>query len=162
MRARGTGSGTGLSQCGCGLPASLPACATWSSSGRRLKLAEFDYGKKCSEVAQLTEGMSGREIAQLAVAWQVSLRPGPVWITGFAQKASPGAKQVCVLVLSCVVKAYCRVKGLDAHNPQWARLPHPQCRMVQGQAGLLFPPQAKAPGWEPTGRGAGAPWASFS
>ena len=39
---------------------------------RRLKLAQFDYGKKCSEIAQLTEGMSGREISQLAVAWQVS------------------------------------------------------------------------------------------
>uniref|UniRef100_F6ZWY4 ATPase family AAA domain containing 3A n=1 Tax=Monodelphis domestica TaxID=13616 RepID=F6ZWY4_MONDO len=39
---------------------------------QRLKLAQFDYGKKCSEVARLTEGMSGREISQLAVAWQVS------------------------------------------------------------------------------------------
>lgn len=39
---------------------------------RRLKLAQFDYGRKCSEIAQLTEGMSGREISQLAVAWQVS------------------------------------------------------------------------------------------
>ncbi|XP_028343795.1 ATPase family AAA domain-containing protein 3 isoform X3 [Physeter macrocephalus] len=38
---------------------------------QRLKLAQFDYGKKCSEIAQLTEGMSGREISQLAVAWQV-------------------------------------------------------------------------------------------
>uniref|UniRef100_A0A8D2AHI0 ATPase family AAA domain-containing protein 3A n=1 Tax=Sciurus vulgaris TaxID=55149 RepID=A0A8D2AHI0_SCIVU len=37
---------------------------------QRLKLAQFDYSRKCSEVAQLTEGMSGREIAQLAVAWQ--------------------------------------------------------------------------------------------
>lgn len=38
---------------------------------RRLKLAQFDYGKKCSDIAKLTEGMSGREISQLAVAWQV-------------------------------------------------------------------------------------------
>ncbi|XP_039329959.2 ATPase family AAA domain-containing protein 3A isoform X1 [Saimiri boliviensis] len=37
---------------------------------QRLKLAQFDYGRKCSEVARLTEGMSGREIAQLALAWQ--------------------------------------------------------------------------------------------
>uniref|UniRef100_A0A8D1IF35 ATPase family AAA domain containing 3A n=1 Tax=Sus scrofa TaxID=9823 RepID=A0A8D1IF35_PIG len=37
---------------------------------QRLKLAQFDYGKKCSEIAELTEGMSGREISQLAVAWQ--------------------------------------------------------------------------------------------
>ncbi|XP_063451198.1 ATPase family AAA domain-containing protein 3B isoform X6 [Pan paniscus] len=42
---------------------------------RRLKLAQFDYGSKCSEVARLTEGMSGREIAQLAVSWQVSQAP---------------------------------------------------------------------------------------
>ncbi|XP_055238160.2 ATPase family AAA domain-containing protein 3B isoform X2 [Gorilla gorilla gorilla] len=39
---------------------------------RRLKLAQFDYGRKCSEVARLTEGMSGREIAQLAVSWQAT------------------------------------------------------------------------------------------
>ncbi|XP_034809007.3 ATPase family AAA domain-containing protein 3B isoform X2 [Pan paniscus] len=39
---------------------------------RRLKLAQFDYGSKCSEVARLTEGMSGREIAQLAVSWQAT------------------------------------------------------------------------------------------
>ncbi|ETE63805.1 ATPase family AAA domain-containing protein 3-A, partial [Ophiophagus hannah] len=36
---------------------------------QRLKLAQFDYGEKCSEIAKLTEGMSGREISQLAVAW---------------------------------------------------------------------------------------------
>uniref|UniRef100_K7BQI0 ATPase family, AAA domain containing 3A n=1 Tax=Pan troglodytes TaxID=9598 RepID=K7BQI0_PANTR len=39
---------------------------------QRLKLAQFDYGRKCSEVARLTEGMSGREIAQLAVSWQAT------------------------------------------------------------------------------------------
>lgn len=44
---------------------------------RRLKLAQFDYGKKCSEIAHLTEGMSGREISQLAVAWQVSWGHAP-------------------------------------------------------------------------------------
>ncbi|XP_064446185.1 ATPase family AAA domain-containing protein 3 isoform X3 [Mirounga angustirostris] len=38
---------------------------------QRLKLAQFDYGRKCSEIACLTEGMSGREISQLAVAWQL-------------------------------------------------------------------------------------------
>ncbi|XP_011811798.1 PREDICTED: ATPase family AAA domain-containing protein 3A isoform X3 [Colobus angolensis palliatus] len=39
---------------------------------QRLKLAQFDYGRKCSEIAQLSEGMSGREIAQLAVSWQAT------------------------------------------------------------------------------------------
>ncbi|KAK0056454.1 ATPase family AAA domain-containing protein 3-A [Biomphalaria pfeifferi] len=36
----------------------------------RLRVAEFDYGKKCQEIAEKTEGLSGREISKLAVAWQ--------------------------------------------------------------------------------------------
>lgn len=51
---------------------------------RRLKLAQFDYSKKCSEIARLTEGMSGREISQLAVAWQVSGDSLPVGTMGRA------------------------------------------------------------------------------
>jgi len=39
-------------------------------SKQRLKLGEFDFGAKCSEIAEMTEGMSGREISKLAVAWQ--------------------------------------------------------------------------------------------
>uniref|UniRef100_A0A1B6CIH2 AAA+ ATPase domain-containing protein n=1 Tax=Clastoptera arizonana TaxID=38151 RepID=A0A1B6CIH2_9HEMI len=39
---------------------------------KRLKLDQFDYGKLCSEMAKLTKGMSGREIAKLGVAWQAS------------------------------------------------------------------------------------------
>ena len=39
---------------------------------RRMKLAEFDYGKKCSDIAKLCIGLSGREISKLGVAWQVS------------------------------------------------------------------------------------------
>ncbi|XP_069466230.1 ATPase family AAA domain-containing protein 3-A [Ambystoma mexicanum] len=39
---------------------------------QRLKLAQFDYGKKCSELAKVTEGMSGREISKLGVAWQAA------------------------------------------------------------------------------------------
>jgi len=46
----------------------LPAVE--GSKGRRLKVEEMDYGKLCSEVATLTNGMSGREIAKLGVAWQ--------------------------------------------------------------------------------------------
>uniref|UniRef100_A0A671LXM7 AAA+ ATPase domain-containing protein n=1 Tax=Sinocyclocheilus anshuiensis TaxID=1608454 RepID=A0A671LXM7_9TELE len=38
----------------------------------RLKLAQFDYGLKCSEIAKHVEGMSGREISKLAVAWQAA------------------------------------------------------------------------------------------
>ncbi|CAL1532884.1 unnamed protein product [Lymnaea stagnalis] len=36
----------------------------------RLRVAEFDYGKKCQEIAERTEGLSGREISKLGVAWQ--------------------------------------------------------------------------------------------
>lgn len=32
----------------------------------------FDYGALCSEMARMTEGMSGREIAKLGVAWQAA------------------------------------------------------------------------------------------
>jgi ATPase family AAA domain-containing protein 3A/B len=39
-------------------------------SKQRLKLGEFDFGSKCSEIAEKVEGMSGREISKLAVAWQ--------------------------------------------------------------------------------------------
>lgn len=38
----------------------------------RLKVEHFDYGKFCTEMAKLTEGMSGREIAKLGVAWQAA------------------------------------------------------------------------------------------
>lgn len=37
----------------------------------RLRVAEFDYGKKCQDIAEKTEGLSGREISKLGVAWQV-------------------------------------------------------------------------------------------
>nr|XP_020463380.1 ATPase family AAA domain-containing protein 3A [Monopterus albus] len=44
-----------------------------ATGGRqRMKLAQFDYGKKCSEIAKRTEGMSGREISKLGVAWQAA------------------------------------------------------------------------------------------
>jgi len=39
---------------------------------RRLKLAQFDYSVLCSDIAKLSEGMSGREIAKLGVAWQAA------------------------------------------------------------------------------------------
>lgn len=33
---------------------------------------QFDYSALCSKMAQMTEGMSGREIAKLGVAWQAA------------------------------------------------------------------------------------------
>uniref|UniRef100_A0A8C4H524 AAA+ ATPase domain-containing protein n=1 Tax=Dicentrarchus labrax TaxID=13489 RepID=A0A8C4H524_DICLA len=44
-----------------------------ATTGRqRLKLAQFDYGQKCSDIANQAEGMSGREISKLGVAWQAA------------------------------------------------------------------------------------------
>lgn len=43
-----------------------------SEGKQRLKITQFDYGKKCSELAKLTKGMSGREISKLGVAWQAA------------------------------------------------------------------------------------------
>ncbi|XP_073441557.1 ATPase family AAA domain-containing protein 3-A [Dendrobates tinctorius] len=43
-----------------------------SEGKQRLKVAQFDYGKKCSELAKITQGMSGREISKLGVAWQAA------------------------------------------------------------------------------------------
>ncbi|XKL67925.1 hypothetical protein PGB90_003416 [Kerria lacca] len=43
-----------------------------ASGSRRLKIAQFDYGALCSQMAHLTQGMSGREIAKLGVAWQAA------------------------------------------------------------------------------------------
>uniref|UniRef100_A0A8D8ZF79 ATPase family AAA domain-containing protein 3 n=1 Tax=Cacopsylla melanoneura TaxID=428564 RepID=A0A8D8ZF79_9HEMI len=39
---------------------------------RRLKVAPFDYTSLCSKIAHLTDGLSGREIAKLGVAWQAA------------------------------------------------------------------------------------------
>lgn len=34
---------------------------------------QFDYGAVCSKMAKLCEGMSGREISKLGVAWQAAV-----------------------------------------------------------------------------------------
>lgn len=39
---------------------------------RRLKVDKFDYSKLCSDIAELTDGLSGREIAKLGVTWQAA------------------------------------------------------------------------------------------
>ncbi|XP_015600088.1 ATPase family AAA domain-containing protein 3 [Cephus cinctus] len=39
---------------------------------RRLKVAQFDYSALCSKVAEMTEGMSGRQLAKLGVSWQAA------------------------------------------------------------------------------------------
>lgn len=37
-----------------------------------LQVEEMDYSALCSEIAKICQGMSGREIAKLGVAWQAS------------------------------------------------------------------------------------------
>ncbi|XP_015793403.1 ATPase family AAA domain-containing protein 3-B [Tetranychus urticae] len=39
---------------------------------RRLKVEQFDFVTSCSKIAQMTDGLSGREISKLGVAWQAS------------------------------------------------------------------------------------------
>lgn len=39
---------------------------------KRLKVAQFDYSALCTKIAEITEGMSGRELAKLGVAWQAA------------------------------------------------------------------------------------------
>lgn len=39
----------------------------------RLKIANFDFNVKCQQIAEATEGLSGREISKIAIAWQVSV-----------------------------------------------------------------------------------------
>ncbi|XP_039271971.2 ATPase family AAA domain-containing protein 3-like [Styela clava] len=39
---------------------------------QRLKLGDFDFSIKCSQIAEKTKGLSGREISKLAVAWQAT------------------------------------------------------------------------------------------
>lgn len=39
---------------------------------KRLKIAQFDYSALCTRMAAMTEGMSGRELSKLGVAWQAA------------------------------------------------------------------------------------------
>ena len=45
--------------------------ATEGRKSRRIKIDNFDFGAKCSEIAARLDGLSGREISKLGAAWQV-------------------------------------------------------------------------------------------
>lgn len=45
-----------------------------SHCSRPIKIGEFDFEKKCEDLAQRTDGFSGREIAKLLAACQVRVR----------------------------------------------------------------------------------------
>lgn len=38
--------------------------------------ADFDWVKKCNQVAAMTDGLSGRELSKLVVGWQVREKGG--------------------------------------------------------------------------------------
>lgn len=44
----------------------------YKNFSRRITVTEFDYAAKCRQIAEATEGLSGREISKIAVAWQTS------------------------------------------------------------------------------------------
>lgn len=44
-----------------------------SEGKKRFKVEQWDYGAVCSRMAELCEGMSGREISKLGVAWQAAV-----------------------------------------------------------------------------------------
>uniref|UniRef100_F1KXR6 ATPase family AAA domain-containing protein 3-B n=1 Tax=Ascaris suum TaxID=6253 RepID=F1KXR6_ASCSU len=46
--------------------------ATSGSRKQRLKMANFNWTEKCHQIAQKTEGMSGRELSKLVLGWQAS------------------------------------------------------------------------------------------
>ena len=43
----------------------------------RLKVATFDFSEKCKWMAKECEGLSGREISKMAVAWQAAAYASP-------------------------------------------------------------------------------------
>lgn len=47
--------------------------ATSGSRKQRLKMANFNWTEKCHQIAQKTEGMSGRELSKLVLGWQVNI-----------------------------------------------------------------------------------------
>lgn len=50
----------------------LQPAAGENIKGRRLKVEKMDFGQLCSEIAKKANGMSGREIAKMGVAWQAA------------------------------------------------------------------------------------------
>ncbi|XP_078373422.1 ATPase family AAA domain-containing protein 3-like [Oculina patagonica] len=51
--------------------------ATTGSRTSRMKIANFDFSVKCHQIAEVTEGLSGREISKIAIAWQASAYGSP-------------------------------------------------------------------------------------
>lgn len=46
--------------------------ATEGRKSRRIKIANFDFSAKCTEIAARLDGLSGREISKLGAAWQAA------------------------------------------------------------------------------------------
>ena len=59
----------------------------------------MDYGQKCSDIAKKAEGLSGREISKLGVAWQVS---ADVMVITNIRMAAPSHSMVCYTLGMCI------------------------------------------------------------
>ncbi|XP_019643066.1 PREDICTED: ATPase family AAA domain-containing protein 3-like [Branchiostoma belcheri] len=85
--------------------------------GRRIKVADFDYGAKCSEIARTVEGLSGREIAKLGVAWQA---------TAYASEDGVlGEDLIDARVQDAVVAHRQKMEWLQTQTPESAGSPPP-------------------------------------
>ncbi|XP_066296336.1 ATPase family AAA domain-containing protein 3-like isoform X2 [Branchiostoma lanceolatum] len=85
--------------------------------GRRIKVADFDYGAKCSEMARTVEGLSGREIAKLGVAWQA---------TAYASEDGVlGEDLIDARVQDAVVAHRQKMEWLQTQTPESAGSPPP-------------------------------------
>ena len=96
---------------------------------RRLKVAQFDYGAKCSEIAERAEGLSGREISKLGVAWQV-MYSECFLIDHFCGTGQRGAEQS----LTSHQTHYRSYRG-RVLQVKW---PNQQCQSTKGSRAVAF------------------------
>ncbi|XP_033097761.1 ATPase family AAA domain-containing protein 3-B-like [Anneissia japonica] len=85
-----------------------------SEGKKRLKLGEMDFGAKCSEIAKVTRGLSGREISKLAVAWQAS---------GFAAENGMLTSEMIDMRVEEAVKQHAqKVEWHDSEEAKWEKI----------------------------------------
>ncbi|XP_071945632.1 ATPase family AAA domain-containing protein 3-like [Antedon mediterranea] len=85
-----------------------------SEGKKRLKLGEMDFSVKCSEIAKVTRGLSGREISKLAVAWQAS---------GFASENGTLTSEMIDARVEEAVKQHAqKVEWHDNEESKWEKI----------------------------------------
>ncbi|XP_035206555.1 ATPase family AAA domain-containing protein 3-A-like [Stegodyphus dumicola] len=98
---------------------------------RRFQVATFDYGKVCTDISNLTEGFSGRELMKLASAWQ------------FAAYASDDGVLTEDMVMSEVRNA---IKQHE-YKASWQTIEEAKKQILEGSVSRAIPleyPQAPA------------------